>query len=88
MSANKENQESPRVSSTGGAAEEDLAGSSRPAQPGVRGYQRSVWPDDLHWGGVGQRHADARSIASSLAADYGGDDKSILDAHAEGDGEQ
>lgn len=100
MSANKENQEaeeqaerqsvaSPRISSTG-AGEEDAA---RPSHPAVQGYERSSWNDHHHFpfqGGVGHRPpADARSIASSAAADR--DDKSIydletgaLDAHTEG----
>ena len=92
---NKENQEgaaasisvaSPRVSSVGAASE----GGDHPQQhPQPQGYTPTPYRDHLHWGGVQRMlHArsDARSVASSAAADR--DDKSIyaedvgaLDAH-------
>lgn len=95
MESNKENQEgpaasvsvaSPRVSSVGAPSE----GGDHPAQQSQpQGYQPTPYSDHLHWGGVQRMlHArsDARSVASSAAADR--DDKSIyaedvgaLDAH-------
>ena len=92
---NKENQEgaaasisvaSPRVSSVGAASE----GGDHPQQQSqAQGYTPTPYSDHLHWGGVQRMlHArsDARSVASSAAADR--DDKSIyaedvgaLDAH-------
>ena len=100
MSSSKENnpqgaeelpsQASPRVSTAGAGGSEDAGGSQRASQdrPGLaqEGYS-GFSHDHLHWGGVGRRPHDARSVASSAAADR--DDKSVydqgLDAH---DGER
>lgn len=86
MESNKENQEheaasvsvaSPRISSVG-APSEERGGGDHAYHSGHQGYVQTTGLDHLHWGGVGHRLAhDARSVASSAAADR--DDKSIYE---------
>ena len=67
---------SPRISSVGAPSEEGGRAGERPHMA-YQAYTDSLGHDHIHWGGLGQRAGDARSVACSAAADR--DDKSLYE---------
>ena len=71
---------SPKLSSTAGGGGEDAEPAKRTADGIPPGFTSAVGLDHLHWGGVARHHHDARSVASSMAAER--DDKSLFEEPA------